>query len=66
MKSFDGVNAACNKRFSSFAVYERGTGEDFVCYQFTSNFHEEAQYKSSIYDLSKLLESCSRVDQGNM
>ncbi|VVA96735.1 unnamed protein product [Arabis nemorensis] len=66
MKSFDGgkgVNAACNKTVSSFAVYERSTSKDFVCYQRTSNFHEEAQYKSYIADLHRLLASSSRVDQ---
>lgn len=69
MKSFDGgkgVNAACNKMVSSFAVYERSISMDFVCYQRTWNFHEEAQYKSYIADLCKLLASSNRVDQGNI
>ncbi|KFK38126.1 hypothetical protein AALP_AA3G073400 [Arabis alpina] len=61
MKSFDsgeGVNAACNKMVSSFAVYEGGT-----TYQCTSNFYDDAQYKSSIDDLRKSLANRSRVDQ---
>lgn len=69
MQVFDGgkrVSAACNKRVSSFALYERdSTGEDLVCYQCTSNFYEEAQYKSSLDDLCKLFASISGVDRGN-
>ncbi|KAL1224910.1 Protection of telomeres protein 1a [Cardamine amara subsp. amara] len=67
MQVFDGgkrVSAACNKRFSSFAIYERvGNGDDLVCYQYTSNFNEEAQYKSSLDDLRKLFASFSGGDE---
>ncbi|KAG7578798.1 Nucleic acid-binding OB-fold [Arabidopsis thaliana x Arabidopsis arenosa] len=60
MQTFDSgkrVSAACNKRVSSFALFE---GEDFVCYQCTSNFHEEeALYKSAMADLRKFFATCS-------
>lgn len=66
MQTFDSgkrVNAACNKRVSSFALFE---GADFVCYQCTSNFHEEeALYKSAMADLRKFFASCSEVVRGN-
>ncbi|KAG7583476.1 Nucleic acid-binding OB-fold [Arabidopsis suecica] len=62
MQTFDSgkrVSAACNKRVSSFALFE---GEDFVCYQCTSNFHEEeALYKSAMADLRKFFASRSEV-----
>lgn len=66
MKVYDGgkrVNAACDKWVSSFALYE-SIGEDLVCYQCTSNFHEEAQYKSSLTDLRKSFANCPGVDIG--
>nr|ACJ49155.1 protection of telomeres 1a protein [Arabidopsis lyrata] len=65
MQTFDSgkrVSAACNKRVSSFALFE---GADFVCYQCTSNFHEEeALYKSAMADLRKFFASCSEVVRG--
>lgn len=66
MQTFDSgkrINAACDKRVASFALFE---GEDLVCYQCTSNFHGEvAQYKSSMVDLRKVFASCSGVVRGN-
>ncbi|KAJ0252583.1 hypothetical protein HA466_0117610 [Hirschfeldia incana] len=58
MQSFDGgrrVNAACNQRVSSFALFERRIEDgDFVCCQSTSNFIGEERYKSSIIKLGRL------------
>ncbi|KAF8091296.1 hypothetical protein N665_0448s0012 [Sinapis alba] len=68
IKAFDGgkgVNAACNKRVSSFALFKRRTGEDFVCYQRTSNFRGEERYKSSMEELGKLYASSCSVDQAS-
>uniref|UniRef100_A0A1J3DK35 Protection of telomeres protein 1a n=1 Tax=Noccaea caerulescens TaxID=107243 RepID=A0A1J3DK35_NOCCA len=66
MQSFGdgkGVSGACNQRVSSFAVYEGRTTKElqdgFVCYQYTSNFLDEAQYKSSIDYLGKVFASDS-------
>ncbi|ESQ38708.1 hypothetical protein EUTSA_v10028628mg [Eutrema salsugineum] len=56
------VTALCNKRVSSFALYEGITEEEFVCYQCTSNFRDEERYKSSIYNLGKLFASTSTRD----
>ncbi|CAH8335544.1 unnamed protein product [Eruca vesicaria subsp. sativa] len=68
MQAYNGgrnVNAACNKRVSSFALYKRGTGqEDFVCYQCTSNFLGDERYKSSIDELGKLFATSGFFDQG--
>ncbi|CAN8278317.1 unnamed protein product [Cochlearia groenlandica] len=65
MKAYEGgkrVNGACNKHVSSFALYD---GYDFVCYQCTSNFHGDEQYKSSIDYLGKLFTTNRVVDEGS-
>ncbi|KAG2302341.1 hypothetical protein Bca52824_030992 [Brassica carinata] len=66
MKAYDGgkkVNAACNKKVSSFALYTRRAGEEgFVCYQCTSNFRGGERYRSSIDELGKLVASIISVD----
>ncbi|XP_010412550.1 PREDICTED: protection of telomeres protein 1a-like [Camelina sativa] len=64
MQTFDSgkrVNSACDRWVSSFALFEGGgTGKDFVCYQCSSNFHEEeALYKSSMDDLRKVFAGSS-------
>lgn len=73
MQSFGdgkGVSGACNQRVSSFAVYEGRTTKElqdgFVCYQYTSNFLDEAQYKSSIDYLGKVFASDSIFGEGNI
>ncbi|AEC05904.1 Nucleic acid-binding, OB-fold-like protein [Arabidopsis thaliana] len=62
MQTFDSgerVNAACSRWVSSFALFE---GVDFVCYQCSTNFHEEeALYKSAMDDLRKVFAGCSQV-----
>ncbi|CAA7057767.1 unnamed protein product [Microthlaspi erraticum] len=73
MQSFGGdgkgVSGACRQRASSFAVYEGRRRQElqdgFVCYQYTSNFLEEAQYKSSIAYLGKVFASSSSYDEGD-
>jgi hypothetical protein len=66
MQTFDSgerVNAACSRWVSSFALFE---GVDFVCYQCSTNFHEEeALYKSAMDDLRKVFAGCSQVIKGN-
>ncbi|XP_023641423.1 protection of telomeres protein 1a isoform X1 [Capsella rubella] len=66
MQTFDSgrrVNAACDKRVASFALFEGSTGKDLVCYQCSSNFYEDvALYKSSMDDLRKVFPNCSEAD----
>lgn len=69
MQSFDGgrrVNAACKQRSSSFALFQRRSGDgDFVCWQSSSNFGGEERYKSSIIELGKVFALTGIFDQGN-
>ncbi|XP_018455527.2 protection of telomeres protein 1a isoform X1 [Raphanus sativus] len=69
MQSFDGgrrVNAACKQRSSSFALFQRRSGDgDFVCWQSSSNFDGEERYESSIIELGKVFALTGIFDQAS-